>query len=148
MGALRLQLPVTMILARRPAEELIAEIDRGKSGIMRIKEMLCSIDAEAAEASIAADETRIKALIRSTVGFERVNQRVQQSMVAWVAAMLRRHIDRLMQTDSAVASAIVPLRRFSCVLTPCRARDGGCVVSEIAFEMEEQQSIGSCWTPR
>merc|ERR1712232_661633 len=92
-------------------------------GIIHIKDSLCKVDAEQAEASIKADEIIVKEMIQRTVTFRHVNQKVRESMVAWVAHMVRVHIDQLVKADvgSADSENLIPMtieksrRRVSCV---------------------------------
>lgn len=93
--AVKLQLPITMILPREPAKQLVDAIGRGNTGIFEIKRSLCKVDAEKSKASFEADEIKVKYQISSTTGFQLVNDSVKTSMVSWVATVVQDHMNLL-----------------------------------------------------
>lgn len=91
----KLELDVTMILAQEPAEQLLGQINRGEPGIMDIKASLSNVDAEKAQASMPADDKKVKDLIVNSVGFDKVNTHVKLSMVSWVATVVQEHMNHM-----------------------------------------------------
>merc|ERR1712228_299604 len=75
--AVKLAVPVRMILPAAAFNSLSQEIDKGKAGIQAIKESLSKIDSANAEAWLPADAEKVKAAIRESVGFEQVNSCVK-----------------------------------------------------------------------
>ncbi|CAE8647074.1 unnamed protein product [Polarella glacialis] len=62
------------------AQEEFDELARG--GLDSLSNLLSSIDTEKAEASVKTDETAIKVLIKSGAGFDRVNELVEETLMA------------------------------------------------------------------
>merc|ERR1712139_697395 len=69
----------------------------GKMGIEYIKTSIANIDVANSEASVKADEDKVKGMISSTVGFAQVNNQVAHSITTWVGQQLRIHIDSLLE---------------------------------------------------
>merc|ERR1711957_565255 len=82
--AIKLGVPVRMILPPEAAQKLVVEIHAGKPGILRVKDALCRVDSRNAVASVMADELKVKKLISESVGFETVDAQIRAFMVAWV----------------------------------------------------------------
>jgi len=76
--ATKLDIPVQMILPPHEQASLREEIEQGNFG--RVISALSDIDAENAVASFPADEVKVKQMIRSTVGFTKLNKCVKLSM--------------------------------------------------------------------
>jgi len=95
--AVKLNIPVTMILAREPANQLLAEINCGEKGIMEIRSSLSKVDAEKAEATVKADEVKVKRDIVKNCGFQTVNKCVKKSMVLWVGRVVQHHMAHLVE---------------------------------------------------
>jgi hypothetical protein len=93
--ALKLGVPVEIILTEERGEEIIAEINRGELGIRHILTSLSDVDARKATATIPIDEVRVKAEIERAIGFAGVNARVKASLVSWVAAVVHSHMDAM-----------------------------------------------------
>jgi len=94
-AAVKLGLPVTIILPETSVESLLRVIGQGETGIGRLKNSLCQVNAESAEASVKEDEKRIKALIVNSIGFRKVNAQVQHSMITWISSMVQMHLTQL-----------------------------------------------------
>ena len=56
---------------------------------VRVRDSLCDVDAEIACAWSPEDEMQVKSMIEETIGFEKVNAKVQELMIAWVATMVK-----------------------------------------------------------
>ena len=83
------EIPVEMVMTAMSQTNFIEELSKPKSelknqGLAAIKASLTQIDAEKAEASVPADAKQVKDQIRSTVGFENVNEEVKDSMLTWM----------------------------------------------------------------
>ena len=59
------------------------------SAQVRVRDSLCDVDAEIACAWCPEDEMQVKSMIEETIGFEKVNAKVQELMIAWVATMVK-----------------------------------------------------------
>lgn len=84
-------------LPEHPAATLIQQLERGKDGIQCVIEAISTVDAEHAKATVEADEHKVKALIRKSIGFDSVNTRVQSSISDWIAGEFKANIDKLVQ---------------------------------------------------
>jgi len=93
--AIKLNIPVQMILPRDSYNSLGEEIDRGKEGINAIKESLCNIDSERAEAWQPADLEKVQTAIIDSVGFEAVNSCVKQTMIKWIGSVVVNKMEKL-----------------------------------------------------
>jgi tRNA/tmRNA/rRNA uracil-C5-methylase (TrmA/RlmC/RlmD family) len=92
-AAIKLKIPITIILPKDSRDKLLLEISAGRDGIMRILACVGTINAEKATASVKADEIHTKRRISSTTGFWQVNKTVKCSMVRWVAAVVQAHME-------------------------------------------------------
>ena len=54
-----------------------------------MRDSLCNVDAEIARAWCLEDEVQVKSMISDSIGFEMVNAKVQELMIAWVATMVK-----------------------------------------------------------
>ena len=93
--AIKLNVPITMILPRSSCEELLSEINVGQDGIARVLANVGNVRVEHATASVKADEANIKRVISTTTGFYQVNCSVKSSMVNWVANVVKAHMDNM-----------------------------------------------------
>jgi len=110
--AVKLGLEVTFILAHEARDELVAEISKGRDGIMQIRRSLCAVDAREAKATVKADEDRVKARIESLPGgFHRVNAKVRESMVTWIGDVVKMHMDELVKERGSIARRISVVAR-------------------------------------
>ena len=100
--ALKLGIPMRMILPRDSFKSLSEEIDRGIDGIENIKKSLNKVDSEHAEAWLPEDETKVKTAIRESVGFEKVNSSVKDSMINWVGDVVTQKMRMLVFDNEAM----------------------------------------------
>lgn len=115
--------PVRMILPPVAHEALLKEFERGKAGLLRVKESLCIVDSQNAKASVQADEVKIKEIIQTHLGgFKAVNELVVNSMVAWVASSVQLYMKELV-TQNPIRNGqhgIMKLCTFACCGTAPR----------------------------
>jgi len=90
-----LGIKVTMTLPSESAHALIEEFERGKCGIMRVRESMATVDSSNARASDPTDEAKVKQMIVQSVGFREVDNSIRGVMIEWVATELRNHMDEL-----------------------------------------------------
>lgn len=93
--AARLKIETQFTLPEEPSQTLLQHLYTGEAGIKAVIKAVSNVDAQRAEASVPQDETKVKSLIESSIGFAAVNERVQQSLTAWVASEFRVRIDQL-----------------------------------------------------
>jgi len=71
--AMRLGIKVTMPLPCDSGAALIEEFERGKCGIMKVRESMATVDSSNACASDPTDEAKVKKMIVQSVGFKEVD---------------------------------------------------------------------------
>jgi len=98
--AVMLGIEVEMILPSKSGESLIDEIRKGEEGIKLVKQSLCTVDSASAKAWSPEDEHRVKTLIKEATGFETVNAKVREFMVAWVAQVVEDYLKHLVTGNS------------------------------------------------
>lgn len=98
--AVVLEIEVTFILPEVSGDSLLEEIRKGEEGIVRVRDSLCDVDAEIACAWCPEDEMQVKSMIEETIGFEKVNAKVQELMIAWVATMVKDYLGGLVVSGS------------------------------------------------
>merc|ERR1712137_35130 len=84
-----------MILPKDSFDSLIGRINEGSAGITAIKESFNKIDSAKATATRAVDDEKIKAAIRETVGFEKLNSCVKKTMIEWVGHVVTEQMRML-----------------------------------------------------
>jgi len=94
--AMRLGVEVEVTLPSESRDALIAEFERGREGIMRVRDAMSTVDSSSARASDPADELKVKSKILESVGFKEVDAAIKRVMCEWVAAELRAHMDEIM----------------------------------------------------
>ncbi|CAK9040744.1 Meiotic expression up-regulated protein 10 [Durusdinium trenchii] len=94
-SAVVLEIEVTFILPQASGESLLQQIRKGEEGILSVRESLCNVDAETAGAWCPEDEQHVKRIIEQSIGFEKVNEKVQELMIAWVATMVKDYLGGL-----------------------------------------------------
>lgn len=99
-SAVVLEIEVTFILPQAAGESLLREIRKGEEGILTVRESLCNVDAETASAWCLEDEQHVKRIIEQSIGFEKVNEKVQELMIAWVATMVKDYLGGLVVLGS------------------------------------------------
>jgi hypothetical protein len=101
--AMRLGIEVEVALPSEPRAALIAEFERGKDGITRVRDAMSTVDSSSARASDQADELKVKSKIVESVGFKEVDAAIKGVMCEWVATELRAHMDEIMHDVSCLA---------------------------------------------
>ena len=97
---LTLSLEVEITLPSKSRDALIKEFERGKEGIMRVRDAVSTVDSSSARASDPADELKVKSKILESVGFQEVDAAIKRVMCEWVHKELRIHVDRIMRDAS------------------------------------------------
>lgn len=95
--AAKLGIRMQFTLPVEPSATLMEQLEQGKKGIQFVIEAISRVDAEHAKATVEQDEHKVKALIRNSLGFERVNHQVKSSIVEWIAQEFKNNIDKLVQ---------------------------------------------------
>jgi len=98
--AMRLGVEVEIALPSESRDALIKEFERGKEGIMRVRDAVSTVDSSSARASDPADELQVKREVSESVGFEEVDKAIQRIMTEWVANELRTHMDEIIHDGS------------------------------------------------
>mmetsp|Transcript_7593 Transcript_7593/g.19340 ORF Transcript_7593/g.19340 Transcript_7593/m.19340 type:complete len:910 (+) Transcript_7593:59-2788(+) len=103
--AIKLGIPVTIVLPEHAAEDLLLEIEQGKSGILRVKEALTRVDSKSAKATCIEDEKAVKALIQKSFsdGFAYVDDQIIKFMVHWVGHEMEAHMKALVTKGEAAS---------------------------------------------
>jgi len=101
--AIKLDIPVTMILPKDQNEALIVKVQEGKQGIMQVTRSLCRFKSENARAFSPADEAKVKEQIVKDLGFEMVDIRVKEFMLNWVGSVVHEYMKNLMDLDVAMS---------------------------------------------
>jgi hypothetical protein len=117
--AMRLGVEVEVTLPSKSRDALIAEFERGREGIMRVRDAMSTVDSSSARASDPADELKVKSKILESVGFNEVDAAIKRVMCGWVAAELRAHMDEIMHDGCELEADGSPL-----VVTSTESRAG------------------------
>mmetsp|Transcript_30533 Transcript_30533/g.70403 ORF Transcript_30533/g.70403 Transcript_30533/m.70403 type:complete len:862 (+) Transcript_30533:143-2728(+) len=102
--AIKLEMPVTMIMPQKQNMSLIDQVRAGEEGILRVTESLCKFETEKATATNPSDETKVKALIRSTRGFDFVDAKVKEFMLHWVGNVVQEYMKTLVTRKGSMQS--------------------------------------------
>merc|ERR1712196_217810 len=102
--AAKLGVNMQFTLPDEPAVTLIQQLDRGKDGIQFVINAISKVDAASAKATVEDDEHKVKMLIRTSIGFEPVNQQVRSRIAEWIAGEFKDNIDRLVRVASTRGS--------------------------------------------
>jgi len=97
--AIRLGIPVRIIMPQKAAEKMVNQFYAGKQGITHVTDALCEVDCESSEASSAEDERKVKTQIRGSVGFAAVNLKIREFLMEWVAAELQARMRKLFASE-------------------------------------------------
>jgi hypothetical protein len=81
--AQELEIVPYMILPPAKMETFTKALQQGDEGLAQVQQSLTRINVENAQASVKADEEKVKGLIKSSVGFARVNAAVQGRFTDW-----------------------------------------------------------------
>lgn len=93
--AVKLGIDVEIIIPPSACCTLVREIHKGEVGIKLVRRSLCRVDSKNAKAWSEQDERKVKQEIQDTIGFEAVNRKVCQFMVAWIAKQVQSHLTSL-----------------------------------------------------
>merc|ERR1712046_118446 len=77
--AQELGIPIEMIMSPSQNKGFEEQLDLGRSGLKKVMDSLMNIDVEKAQATAINDERKVKKTIRTTVGFDAVNEKVKAS---------------------------------------------------------------------
>lgn len=91
--ATSLKIPVEMILPPEAARGFHDALQN--TGIKVVADSLTNVDVENAKASHPEDEKKVKALIRSGIGYNAVNTEVRNSMINWVQVQFILYVTSL-----------------------------------------------------
>eukprot|EP00440_Ansanella_granifera_P042339 gb/GFBE01045904.1/.p1 GENE.gb/GFBE01045904.1/~~gb/GFBE01045904.1/.p1 ORF type:complete len:939 (+),score=168.98 gb/GFBE01045904.1/:1-2817(+) len=94
--AIKLEVPVTMVLTAAAGAELIEQFEAGKEGICRVMAALTKVDSENAEAYVPADADAVKALILQYSSFQIVNSQIVDFMLRWMSLTFEAHMKTIM----------------------------------------------------
>ena len=84
-----------MILPPDAVCDLMNQIERGKDGILLVKDHLSRVDSKNARASMAEDEVRVKQKISNSVGFQSVDQGITEFLIQWMATEVQHYMKKL-----------------------------------------------------
>jgi len=100
--AMKLELPVTIILPSAESESFMRQLEFGKEGILRVKEALTKVDSKQAQASCQQDEDAVKELIKTTFpgGFDFVDRQIVKFMVHWMGSATESTLNALINADT------------------------------------------------
>jgi len=103
--AAKMDVPVTMILPLEARRQLWAQIERGKDGILRVKDALSKVSSKDAKAFLPQDEELVKAkILQGRRGFEEVDENIVRTMITWVGDEVELHMRNLVGRISDTAS--------------------------------------------
>jgi hypothetical protein len=106
--AMRLGVEVEITLPSESRDALIKEFERGKEGIMRVRDAVSTVDSSSARASDPADELQVKREVSESVGFEEVDKAIKRIMSEWVANELRTHMDEIIHDGNGSECSDAP----------------------------------------
>merc|ERR1712032_1458137 len=98
--ALKLDIPVEVILPQAASSSLLFEIERGLPGIERVKASLLDVDSRHAKAWSPIDEAKVKDLIVCSTGFDSVDFNVKRCMTRWIGRVVESYMEHLVITES------------------------------------------------
>jgi len=99
--AIKLNVPVTMVLPADASRSCLDEFENGKAGIIRVKNSLTKVHSQSAEAFAPEDEAAVKDLIKKTIpgGFKEVDKKIIHFMIRWVGDQMEMHMRSLVTTN-------------------------------------------------
>ena len=98
--ACTLEVEVTFVMPYEATRSLSEKLSLGDVGIAEVTRSLCEVNVAAAEAFDPRDERKVKDTIRSSVGFDRVNEHVKSAMVHWISCVVRDKFQQLVNEAS------------------------------------------------
>ncbi|CAE7488453.1 unnamed protein product [Symbiodinium natans] len=108
-----LQIQVVFVMPEESVRFLQQQIYCGKSGVDEVTSCVSCVDSERASAWKKEDEDKVKALIRSTVGFQHLNRHVREVMIRWIRATVQKLFrDRLNSRTACAGCEIVRTEVF------------------------------------
>jgi len=99
--ATKLGIEVQFTLPQVAAEEMFRRIEDGRKGIQYVAQTISKVDAESARASYPDDERKVKDMIRGSVGFPTVNEKVQKRIVQWLSDEFKGSIGAMVEAESS-----------------------------------------------
>jgi len=102
----QMKIAMEFTLPAEPAATLIEYIEKGKDGIQYIKSEITKIDSASSQASVEADEKKVKEMIINSVGFAHVDHQVAQALTTWIGKQMQRHMDSML--DDAPSAQACP----------------------------------------
>lgn len=112
--AIKLNIPVQMIMPADSNASLNVQINRGEAGIIAIKKSLSSIDSAKAEASRPSDREKVLKNIRESVGFEKVDECVKESMFRWIGHVV---VQRMRTLGTRQRNYVIRVRSSTSIST-------------------------------
>ncbi|CAJ1442710.1 unnamed protein product [Effrenium voratum] len=97
--------PVTIVLPREQNNSLIGQIREGEDGILQVTQSLCAFESVHATAFLPQDEETVKERIRSTIGFEEVDEKIRSFMLDWVGNVVQEYMKFLMSRAGSPISS-------------------------------------------
>jgi len=105
--AIKLGIDVTMILPPDAVSELMKQIERGRDGILLVKDHLSRVDSEHARASMADDEARVKKRIVESVGFGSVDKGITEFLIRWMASEVQNYMKQLIIAEPGARLSLI-----------------------------------------
>merc|ERR1712176_1477855 len=96
--ALKLGVPMEMVLPPQVGKSMLAEFAKGEEGVLRVVQSVANVDSSTAKATVNVDEERVKQMIIQSVGFHEVDVGIRSVMVGWVSAELRNYLEGLVHS--------------------------------------------------
>jgi len=109
--AIRMDIPVTMILPPAASSSLLHELQSGTEGIFRVQRALTQVDCMRARARSEEDEEIVKDFIGSKIGFDRVDEQVTAFMITFIGGVVENHMK---QGVSRMKTAMTGISLGSC----------------------------------
>mmetsp|Transcript_87241 Transcript_87241/g.154546 ORF Transcript_87241/g.154546 Transcript_87241/m.154546 type:complete len:921 (-) Transcript_87241:127-2889(-) len=94
--AIKLEIPVTMVLPEAAGKGLVGKFEEGKEGILQVMEALTKVDSQSAEAHIPADAEAVKSLIQEQFSYIHVDRQIVHFMLRWMAGTFEAHMRSIM----------------------------------------------------
>uniref|UniRef100_A0A7S1LIX5 EGF-like domain-containing protein n=1 Tax=Alexandrium catenella TaxID=2925 RepID=A0A7S1LIX5_ALECA len=100
--AMKLNVPVTIILPTAESQSLLRQLELGKEGIVRVRTAMTKVDSKMAQATVQEDEDAVKTLIKSTFigGFKYVDAQIVKFMVHWMGKEMEAHLNTFILNDN------------------------------------------------
>eukprot|EP00928_Gymnodinium_smaydae_P029818 TRINITY_DN22351_c0_g5_i1.p1 TRINITY_DN22351_c0_g5~~TRINITY_DN22351_c0_g5_i1.p1 ORF type:complete len:916 (+),score=72.64 TRINITY_DN22351_c0_g5_i1:38-2749(+) len=99
-SAIRLGVPVTMVLPPSSSQQLMKKFDDGKEGILYVKDAISCVDCKNAKASMPEDEAAVKKLIEEECGFAQVDDKIEEFMIRWIGDTVQDYLKDMVSDSS------------------------------------------------